>query len=111
MLPSILPLGVVPVTSGQDPVRPRPDIPPVASTQATSSESAIDLKHSDADQATLLLREEQQRQHDKRRREAQEQAEEGEVDPGGALNADGAVPSSPLADVAQRQGLWVDIEV
>ena len=111
MLPPILPLSVVPVTSSQDPARQRPDIPPVTATQAGTGENAIDLKHHDTDQAALLLREEQQRQHDKRRREAQEQAEEGEVDPGGALNADGAVPSSPLADVAQRQGLWIDIEV
>ena len=105
MLPSILPLGVVPVTSGQDPVRPRPDIPPVASTQATSSESAIDLKHSDADQATLLLREEQQRQHDKRRREALEQG--GEAESG----SDDIEPDKPLVDGMQRQGVWVDIKV
>ena len=101
MLPSILPLGAVPVTSGQDPVRPRPDIPPVVPTQASSSESAIDLKHSDADQATLLLREEQKRQHDKRRGEAPEQA--GEQDPEGE--------DCPVIDGTQRQGLWVDIKV
>ena len=34
MLPSILPLGAVPVTSAQDPVRPRPDIAPVVPAQA-----------------------------------------------------------------------------
>lgn len=105
MLPSILPLGVVPVTSGQDPVRPRPDIPPVASAQATSSDSAIDLKHSDADQATLLLREEQQRQHDKRRREALEQGAEAEA------GSDDIAPDKPLVDGMQRQGVWVDIKV
>lgn len=105
MLPSILPLGVVPVTSGQDPVRPRPDIPPVAPAQASSSECAIDLKNSDADQTTLLLREEQQRQHDKRRREAREQEDVVEA------NADDSVPVAPVVDGMQRQGLWVDIKV
>ena len=105
MLPSILPLGAVPVTSGQDPVRPRPDIPPVVPAQASSSESAIDLKHSDADQATLLLREEQQRQQDRRRREAREQ--EGTQPP----QTVDEVPVEPLADGMQRQGLWVDIKV
>ena len=105
MLPSILPLGVVPVTSGQDPVRPRPDIPPVASAQATSSDSAIDLKHSEADQATLLLREEQQRQHDQRRREALEQG--GEAESG----SDESTRDKPVADGMQRQGVWVDIKV
>ena len=82
-------------------MRPRPDIPPVVPTQASSSESAIDLKHSDADQATLLLREEQKRQHDKRRGEAPEQA--GEQDPEGE--------DCPVIDGTQRQGLWVDIKV
>ena len=100
MLPSILPLGAVPVTSAQDPVRPRPDIAPVVPAQASSSDSAIDLKHRDADQATALLREEQQRQQ-QRRREAREQAS--------------AQPPQtqvePLADATQRQGVWVDIKV
>ena len=105
MLPSILPLGVVPMTSGQDPVRPRPEIPLVAPAQASSSECAIDLKYSDADQTTLLLREEQQRQHDKRRREAREQ--EGAAQE----NADDSAPVAPVIDGMQRQGLWVDIKV
>ena len=104
MLPSILPLGVVPVTSGQDPARPRPDIPAVTSTQASSGETAIDLKHSDADQATLLLREEQKRQHDKRRREA------GEPE-GAGQSVDDNEPAPPVADGMQRQGVWVDIKV
>ena len=105
MLPSILPLGAVPVTSAQDPVRPRPDIPPVAPAQASSSECAIDLKNNDADQTTLLVREEQQRQHDKRRREAREQ--EG----GTQARAEDGVPVAPVVDGLQRQGVWVDIKV
>ena len=109
MLPSILPLGAVPITSGQDPVRPRPDIPPVTAAQASSGECAIDLKNHDTDQATLLLREEQQRQHDKRRREAQEDTGEGRPDEAQNLEATAAV--SPVIDGTQRQGLWVDIKV
>ena len=105
MLPSILPLGAVPVTSGQDPVRPRPDIPPVVPAQASSSDSAIDLKHRDADQATLLLREEQQRQQEQRRREAREQAGAQPPQPLDELQVE------PLADATQRQGVWVDIKV
>ena len=104
MLPSILPLGAVPVTSAQDPVRPRPDIAPVVPAQASSSDSAIDLKHRDADQATALLREEQQRQQ-QRRREAREQAG---AQPPQTLDESQV---EPLADATQRQGVWVDIKV
>ena len=104
MLPSILPLGAVPVTSAQDPVRPRPDIAPVVPAQASSSDSAIDLKHRDADQATALLREEQQRQQ-QRRRETREQAS---AQPPQTLDE---LQVEPLADATQRQGVWVDIKV
>jgi len=44
MLPPILPLSVVPVTSQQDPARPRPDIPAVVPTQASSGDSTVNLK-------------------------------------------------------------------
>ncbi len=110
MLPPILPLSLVPVTSQQDPVRPRPDIPPVVPAQPSSGDSTINLKNQDSDQTTLLLREEQQRQQDKRRREAA-QGQEVVVVPGDELNEDNTVPVSPLIDGAPRQGLWVDIEV
>lgn len=109
MLPPILPLSVVPITSGQDPVRPRPDIPPVTAAQASSGNSTIDLQHHDADQATLLLREEQQRQHDKRRREALAQA--GQAASPDELMVDNSVSATPVVNGAPRQGLWVDIEV
>ena len=109
MLPPILPLSVVPITSAHDPVRPRPDIPPVTAAQASSGDSVIDLKHHDADQAALLLREEQQRQHDKRRREARLQ--EGLAVPGEELMVDSATSTTPVVNGAPRQGLWVDIEV
>lgn len=44
MLPPMLPVSVIPVTSQLDPVRQKPDIPPVVPVQAGSSESTIDLK-------------------------------------------------------------------
>ena len=106
MLPSILPLGAVPITSGQDPARPRPDIPPVAAVQPGSGDSAIDLDNHDTDQATLLLREEQQRQHDKRRRETLE--DEGQMVAGNVPSPEAVLP---VVDGMQRQGLWVDIKV
>ncbi len=61
MLPPILPLSVVPVTSQQDPVRPRPEtlrwcLPrPVLGTVRSTSNTMM------LDQAALRLREEQQR--------------------------------------------------
>ena len=44
MLPPMLPLSAVPITSQQDPIRPRPEIAPVAPVQESSSESTIDLQ-------------------------------------------------------------------
>ncbi|MBN0976459.1 MULTISPECIES: aspartate-semialdehyde dehydrogenase [Pseudomonas] len=113
MLPPILPLSVVPVTSQLDPVRPKPDIPPVVPAQASSNESTIDLKNRDAEQSTLMLREEQRRQQEqqKRRREADEDPEQHLAIPGDELNADNTVPVAPLIEDAPRQGLWVDVEV
>ncbi|ALE87080.1 hypothetical protein [Pseudomonas versuta] len=105
MLPPILPLSVVPVTSQQDPPRPRPDIPPVAPAQPSAGDSTINPGHQDGEQATLLLREEQQRQHDKRRREALERAGIGEQD------AQSPEPDLPPVDGTQRQGMWIDIKV
>ena len=105
MLPPILPLSVVPVTSQQDPVRPRPDIAPVVPVQPSSADSTINLSESDRERAAVLLREEQQRQQDKRRGEArasQPRDELGEVS---------EVADSPPVDGLQRQGVWVDIKV
>lgn len=105
MLPPILPLSVVPVTSQQDPARPRPDIPPVVPAQASSGDSAINLAHHERDEAALLLREEQQRHQQQRRDEA---AEDGQSS---GPASDGTEPAAPSVDGMQRQGLWVDIKV
>ncbi|KAF1030266.1 MAG: hypothetical protein GAK37_01429 [Pseudomonas sp.] len=113
MLPPMLPVSVVPVTSQLDPARTKPDIPPVVPVQAGSNESTIDLQKGDSEQATFLLREEQRRQQEqqKRRREADEDPEQHLPVPGDELNADNTVPVAPLIDGAPRQGLWVDVEV
>ena len=105
MLPPILPLSVVPVTSQQDPVRPRPDIAPVVPVQPSSADSTINLSESDRERAALLLREEQQRQHDKHRGEAQLPRHSDE------LGEDNEVADLPPVDGLQRQGVWVDIKV
>ncbi|NBF06876.1 aspartate-semialdehyde dehydrogenase [Pseudomonas sp. Fl5BN2] len=113
MLPPMLPLSAVPITSQQDPIRQRPDIPPVVPVQESSNESTIDLQKRDHEQSALLLREEQQRQQEKQRRqrEAEEDPEQHLAVPGDELNADHTVPVAPLIENAPRQGLWVDVEV
>lgn len=114
MLPPMLPLSVVPVTSQLDPVRPKPDIPPVVPVQASSNESTIDLKNRDPEQSNLLLREEQRRQQEqqqKRRRQASDDPEQHMAIAGDELNADDTVPVAPLIDGEPRQGLWVDVEI
>ncbi|MEN5093453.1 aspartate-semialdehyde dehydrogenase [Pseudomonas protegens] len=113
MLPPMLPLSAVPITAQQDPIRQRPDIPPVVPVQESSNESTIDLQKRDAEQSALLLREEQQRQQEKqrRKREADEDPEQHLAVPGDELNADNTVPVAPLIEDAPRQGLWVDVQV
>lgn len=113
MLPSTLPLSAVPITAQQDPIRPRPDIPPVTPVQQGSNETTIDLKQQDPEEAALLLREKQRRQQerDRRRREADEDPEEHLAVPGTELNADNTVPVVPLVEGESRQGLWVDIQI
>ena len=112
MLPPMLPLSAVPITAQQDPVRQRPDIPPVVPVQQSSNESTIDLQKRDPEEAALLLREEQQRQQERerRRREAAEDPEEHLAVPGTELNADNTVPVVPLIDEETRQGRWADIQ-
>ncbi|AXK56038.1 aspartate-semialdehyde dehydrogenase [Pseudomonas protegens] len=113
MLPPMLPLSAVPITAQQDPIRQRPDIPPVVPVQESSNESTIDLQKRDAEQSALLLREEQQRQQEKqrRKREADDDPEQHLAVPGDELNADNTVPVAPLIEDAPRQGLWVDVQV
>lgn len=113
MLPPMLPLSAVPITAQQDPVRQRPDIPPVVPVQQSSNESTIDLQNRDPEETALLLREEQRRrqERERRRREAEEDPEEHLAVPGTELNADNTVPVVPLIDEESRQGLWVDIQI
>jgi len=106
-------LSAVPITAQQDPIRQRPDIPPVVPVQESSNESTIDLQKRDPEESALLLREEQRRQQQKQRREreAEDDPEEHLAVPGDELNADNTVPVVPLIEDAPRQGLWVDVEV
>jgi len=113
MLPPILPISVVPVTSQFDPVVPVPVIAPVTPAQPSSADNDVDLRQRDQETAALLLREEAERQ-----RRRQRQREEAEHDPeahlpvpGYALNADNTVPVAPLIDDEPHPGLWVDIQV
>ena len=109
MLPPIIPLSAVPVTSQQDPVKPTPDIKPVVPAQPASGESAIDLKQQrDPQEQELLLREEQRRQQQRRRQGDQQRFS---TVPGDEVNADNTVPVAPLMGEPVRQGLLVDIEV
>ncbi|AMB85830.1 aspartate-semialdehyde dehydrogenase [Pseudomonas agarici] len=113
MLPPLLPLSVLPVTSQQDPIRPRPDIPPVVPVQESSRESTIDLQKRDPEEAAWLLREEQRRQQERqqRRREADDDPERHLAVPGDELNTDHTVPVVALMEEQPRQGLLVDVEV
>ena len=127
MLPPLIPLSAVPVTSQLDPVRPTPEIPPVVATQPSSSETNIDMGERDLEQAQWLLREEQRRQQrrrsDRRTADRELDAEEddasaiehvahsGPAIPGEFLNADDTVPVVPIIDNEPRQGLLVDLKV
>ncbi|MBD8592998.1 aspartate-semialdehyde dehydrogenase [Pseudomonas sp. CFBP 8758] len=108
MIPPLIPISVVPVTSQLDPVKSTPSIAPVAPAQPGSNETAIDLRHHDADQTALLLREEQRR---RQREGRQPDPDEHTPVPGDSLNADKTVPVAPLVEDPPRQGLWVDIQV
>ena len=119
MLPPMLPLSAVPITSQQDPIRQRPDIPPVVPVQESSNESTIDLQKRDPEEDRLLAREEQRRQQerDRRRREADEDPEEHLAVPGTVLNADNTVPVVPLIEInrvracgsiSRFERLWLD---
>ena len=106
MLPPIIPLSAVPVTSQTDPVKVTPEIPAVVPTQATADDATIDLRQErDRQEHADLLRDRQQR------REGEHQA--GDLYSGlsdDELNADHTVPVSPLGE-RTRQGLLVDIKV
>ncbi|WP_397451743.1 aspartate-semialdehyde dehydrogenase [Pseudomonas sp. NA-150] len=110
MLPPFLPLSAVPVTSQLDPVKQRPDIPPVMPVQPTSNESTIDLRKRDPEQTATMLREEQERRQ-QRRRNGEPEPEEPLAIPGDSLNADNTVPVIALMDEEPHKGLWVDVEV
>ncbi|WP_028695391.1 hypothetical protein [Pseudomonas cremoricolorata] len=108
MLPPIIPLSAIPVTSQLDPVKPRPDIPPVVPVQTTSGDGSVDLRQrQDPQEQALLLRDEQRR---RQQQHADQEDERYLAEPGDAVNADNTVPVIPLGE-PNRQGLLVDIEI
>jgi hypothetical protein len=111
MLPPMIPLSAAPITSQLDPVKQRPDIPPVVPVQPSSNESTIDLRNRDPEQTAMILREEQRRRQERRRNGPPDDPEEHLAVPGDSLNADNTVPVVALIDDEPRQGLWVDVEV
>lgn len=111
MLPPIIPLSAIPVTSQLDPVKPTPDIKPVVPVQPSNSEGTVDLKHRNPEEPAILLREEERRRRQGRERSQAEQDELYQPLPGDEVNADNTVPVAPLMGEQPRQGLLVDIEV
>jgi len=111
MLPLMTPVSAIPVASQMDPIKPKPEIPPVVPVQPSSNESTVDLRNRNPEQAALLLREEQRRQQHQHEHPEERPPEENLAVPGDSLNADNTVPVVPLMDQQPRQGLWVDIEV
>jgi hypothetical protein len=100
MLPPIPP-PLAPVTTQQESLKARPDIPPVTHVEASAKESGVALDKRHPQEAEELLRQEQRRRQQRRRGYSAEQLAEGEVDPKDQL----------LLDELPRQGLWVDVEV
>ncbi len=101
MLPPI-PQGLVPVTVQQDPVRQKPDIPPVTPPQEGSQTGDLSLKKRDENEVRERMQEEQKRRQ-RERREAQQ--EEGNLD-------EKELKESPeKRDGIPRRGLWVDVKV
>ncbi|MBA1243808.1 MULTISPECIES: aspartate-semialdehyde dehydrogenase [Pseudomonas] len=108
MIPPVTLQPFVPVNPQLDPVKPNPEIPPVAPAQPPSADTDIDLRNREREDAALLLREHEER---RRRRQREGEPEAALVVPGDVLNADNTVPAVPLMDAPPRQGLWVDLEV
>ncbi len=109
MLPPIIPLSAMPVTTQHDPVKQTPDIRPVVPAQPAPDDSSINLKQQrDPQEQALLLRDEQRRQQQRRQKGDQQRYN---ALPGDEVNADNTVPVAPLMGEHVRQGLLVDIEV
>jgi len=108
MIPPVTLQPFVPVNPQLDPIRPTPDIAPVAPAQPTSTETDIDLRNREREDAAALVREFEER---RKRQEHKGQASPAVVLAGDELNADNTVPAVPLMEAPPRQGLWVDLEV
>lgn len=110
MLPPIIPLSAVPVTSQLDPVKPTPDIPPVVPVQTASDDTGVDLRQRQDPQEQALLLLDEQRRRQQQRQPGQNPDERYSAEPGHELNADNTVPVIAMGEPV-RQGLLVDIEI
>ncbi|MBF7141495.1 MULTISPECIES: aspartate-semialdehyde dehydrogenase [Pseudomonas] len=108
MIPPVTLQPFVPVNPQLDPIRPTPDIAPVAPAQPASTETDIDLRNREREDAAALVRAFEER---RKRQERNGQASPAVVLAGDELNADNTVPAVPLMEAPPRQGLWVDLEV
>ncbi|MGK9064722.1 aspartate-semialdehyde dehydrogenase [Stutzerimonas chloritidismutans] len=98
MLP-VIPPGAIQVTTQQDVVKPRPDVPPVAPVEPSANESSVELDRRHPQEAEQMLRDEQRRRQ--RRGYSPQELAEGET----------AEEDQAALDELPRQGLWVDVEV
>ncbi|MBM7060528.1 aspartate-semialdehyde dehydrogenase [Pseudomonas sp. UL073] len=100
MLPPI-PHSLAPITAQQDPVKPRPDVPPVTPAQAGAGGDGVGLKQRDPQEEVERQLERQRDQQRRRQRYTPEQLAAGEV----------AEEDRDLLEYLPRPGLWVDVEV
>lgn len=103
MLPPI-PQGLVPVTSQQDAVKQRPDVPPVTPPQDSSGAGDVSLENKDSSEVRERFREEQRR---RQRQQAEHEQQEEDLD--GEHEEDEKEPKPSKA--MSRRGVWIDIKV
>lgn len=101
MLPPI-PQGLVPVTTQQDPVKQRPDIPPVAPPQNNSEAGDVAMRNNN-EEVRERLRDEQRR---RQKQQAEQQRSENENE-----TEDDADSENKKTKGMSRRGLWIDIKV
>lgn len=99
MLPPI-PQGLVPVTAQQDPVKQRPDVPPVTPAQNNSEAGDVAMQNN-SEEVRERLRDEQRR---RQKQQAEQQRSENETE-------DDADSENKKPKGMSRRGLWIDIKV
>lgn len=90
MLPPI-PQGLVPVTVQQDPVKQRPDTPPITPTQESADSSEVKLGDRESDPQEHARK---KRQHDENNEEHEDTSD-----------------TDARKEGMSRKGVWVDVKV